>query len=89
VVQNPPQPQCTDKPYQTLVTVYRASDPSHAFAQTQSTEVGEFEVSLPPGDYLVGAGESNVTLPRCATQPFSVSSYGFEGVTVTCDTGIR
>lgn len=89
VVQNPPQPGCEDRPYATAVVISRASNPARAFAQTKSTETGEFEVALPPGDYLVSAGPSNVSLPHCTTQPVAVPAQGYVGVIINCDSGIR
>ncbi|MBI2004982.1 hypothetical protein HYS79_02365 [Patescibacteria group bacterium] len=89
VAQNPPQPGCDDRPYATAVKISRAGDPAHAFAQTESTETGEFEVALPPGDYLVIAGPGTVSLPRCTTQPVTVPAYGYVGVAINCDSGIR
>ena len=89
VMQNPPQPGCDDRPYATTVAIYRASDQEHAFAQTESTETGEFEVALPPGDYLVAAGPGNTPLPRCTTQQVTVPAYGYVGIAISCDSGIR
>ena len=83
----PPDPQCADKPYQTLVAVFRASDAVHAVAFTRSGTDGTFEVSLPPGEYVVGAGES--MLPRCAQTPAIVGPEGYTQITVSCDSGIR
>lgn len=87
VEKNPPEPQCADKPYQTLVAIFRASDPVHAFALVKSSASGYFKVSLPPGDYTVGAGESN--LPRCAQVSVSVGPDSYASTTISCDTGIR
>lgn len=87
VMQNPPDPQCADKPLQTLVAVFRTVDAVHAIALLQSKADGTFEVSLPPGDYVVGAGESN--LPRCPQTPATVGPTGYTDISISCDTGIR
>ena len=87
VMRNPPDPACADKPYQTMVVIFRASDPVHAFTFTQSDTAGNFAVSLPPGEYRVGAGESS--LPRCAQVPATVEAAGYTEVRISCDTGIR
>ncbi|MDZ4226417.1 MAG: hypothetical protein U1C66_02920 [Patescibacteria group bacterium] len=87
VEQYPPQAECADRPYQTLVAVFRASDPTHAFVLTESDVQGMFEVSLPPGDYLVGAGES--ALPSCTAQEVTVEPDLYTSITVSCDSGIR
>jgi hypothetical protein len=87
VMSNPPDPQCADKGYQTLVAVFHASDPVHAYAFVKSAPDGTFKISLPPGDYVIGAGESN--LPRCAQTNVTVGPTGYTSVVVSCDTGIR
>jgi len=87
VMREPADPNCADKPYSTVVVAFRANDPVHPFAITQSDATGAFEFSLPPGDYVVGAGESN--LPRCAQTPAAVGPSGYTEVVVWCDTGIR
>jgi hypothetical protein len=83
----PPDPACADRPLQTLVTIFRASDPVHAIALTQSDSKGAFQVTLSPGDYVVGAGQSN--LPRCAQTPATVGAAGYTQIAISCDTGIR
>ena len=87
VEQFPPQEECADKPYSTLVAIYRASDPVHAVVIIQSDAQGTFEAALPPGEYTVGAGES--TFPSCAVQAVTVEPDVYTSVTVACDTGIR
>lgn len=83
----PPDPACADRPYQTLVAVFRANDPVHAFLFAKSDEEGAFSVTLPPGEYTLGAGESN--LPRCDHPRVTVEPIGFSTTTIFCDTGIR
>lgn len=87
VMRNPPDPSCADKPYSTMVAVFRASDPVHAFAIGKSDAAGRFQFSLPPGDYTLGAGESN--LPRCDHPEVTVGPSGYATTTISCDTGIR
>lgn len=84
----PPDPQCAEKPYQTTVTISRASSPSQIFASVHSAADGTFEASLPPGDYIVSAGGTTM-LPRCAQTPATVGASGYTQITVSCDTGIR
>lgn len=88
VMRDPPDPACADKPYATPVAIYRASDPVHALVLTRSDADGMFEAQLPPGQYTVGA-EGGATLPRCATQEFSVAADTYTSVEVSCDSGIR
>ncbi len=87
VMRDPPEPQCADKGYQTLVAVFRASDPVHAYALFKSDPQGRFKASLPPGEYVVGAGESN--LPRCGQATVTVVPNTYTSLTISCDTGIR
>jgi hypothetical protein len=83
----PPNPNCAPKPYQTLVAVFRAGDAVHAIAFGRSDASGIFSFSLPPGDYVLGAGESN--LPRCDHPSVTVLPGVYASVSVSCDTGIR
>ena len=83
----PPDPACADKPYQTPVADFRASDPVHAVALLQSDAQGAFKVSLPPGEYLVDAGQR--TLPRCPQTSATVAPGQYASVVISCDTGIR
>ncbi|MBX4192393.1 hypothetical protein KW798_02810 [Candidatus Parcubacteria bacterium] len=78
---------CADKPLATLVAIYRASDPVHAVVLMDTEKNGEFNASLPPGDYIVGAGESE--LPRCAAENVTVLPNVYAEVTIQCDTGLR
>lgn len=87
VEQNPPQPGCADKPYATMVVLFRATDPVHAYAISRSASDGTFSFSAPPGSYTLGAGESN--LPRCNHPNVTVPAAGYATTTISCDTGIR
>lgn len=88
VVQSPPDPACDDKPYETSISVFRAGDLANAFAVSQSDSNGNFEVSLPPGEYIVRAGNGDM-LPRCAQVSATVDSDAYTDITLSCDTGIR
>ena len=87
VMRDPPEAQCADKPYETLITIFRASDPVHAFVITKSDASGKFSASLPPGDYVIGAGEA--MLPRCNHEQVTVGPNNYATTTISCDTGIR
>jgi hypothetical protein len=88
VMRNPPDPACADKPLQITVTVYHKGDTTHAFATAQSDSKGAFEFSIPPGEYIVGAG-GKAMLPRCNQTPATVGAQGYTSIVVECDTGIR
>jgi hypothetical protein len=87
VEKDPPDPQCADRPLQTVVAIYRASDLMHTIVLTKSNKVGEFEASLPPGSYTVTAGES--MFPRCTPTDATVLSSIYTTIIISCDTGIR
>ncbi len=87
VEQNPPAPQCAERPYSTLVVVFRTSDPVHAIAFAQSNASGTWSVALPPGSYVLGAGES--ASPQCDHPNVTVTAGAYASATVRCDTGIR
>jgi hypothetical protein len=83
----PPDPKCADKPYQTMIAIFRPSDLVHAIAFTNSDTNGNFKLSLPPGDYTLGAGESS--FPRCDHPQVTVGPNSYTTTTISCDTGIR
>lgn len=83
----PPDLACADKPYKTPVTIFRASDMTRAFILTQSDVNGVFSATMPPGEYVLGAGQSN--LPRCNRTQVTVLPASFTSTTIFCDTGIR
>ncbi len=84
----PPDPRCADKPYATLVTIFRASDITHEVVSTQSNEKGEFAADLTPGDYTIRAAGGSM-LPRCAEVEVSVKQNSYATTTISCDSGIR
>ncbi|HEY4501530.1 MAG TPA: hypothetical protein VJJ20_00485 [Candidatus Paceibacterota bacterium] len=86
VERDPPDPQCADKPLATTVAVSRAGS-SQVFATTKSDAQGVFEFSLPPGSYVVSAGEG--TLPRCNLVSATIGPSSYTSVSIECDTGIR
>lgn len=88
VERNPPDPACADKPVHTAVAVYRDTKPTTFFAAVQSDASGAFQISLPPGKYVVTAG-SEAGLPRCTLVPATVAADSYTSVAVECDTGIR
>ncbi len=83
----PPDQNCADKPYQTIVSVFSANDPVHAIAFTDSNASGDFSFSLPQGEYVLGAGQSS--LPRCNHPQVTVKPHSFISAPISCDTGIR
>ena len=89
VERTPPDPACADKPVSTNVWISRKSSYPQVMATTNSDEKGMFQISLPPGDYIIQAGSSGTPYPRCPNSSATVSPTGYTAITVSCDTGIR
>lgn len=87
VMRDPPDPQCADKPYETTITVRRASS-GLTFAVKKSDVNGAFEFSLPPGQYTLSASGGKM-LPRCNDENVTVGASSYTTVNISCDTGIR
>lgn len=89
VMQNPPDPACADKPYQTTIQVIKVGSPSSApFTTATSNAQGYYEVSLPPGEYALQP-VGGAVLPRCETKEVTVVANGTLILNLACDTGIR
>ncbi|MES2135061.1 MAG: hypothetical protein V4449_02385 [Patescibacteria group bacterium] len=89
VERNPPDPNCADRPIETNVSVYKASDITRALVVTTGAQNGTFEMKLPAGEYVVMSGPYGVPLPRCSDVSVSVKENAYTNVQVSCDTGIR
>jgi hypothetical protein len=87
VIQNPPQSGCEDRPLSTLIAIFKKSDPVHAYVLTRSDKEGKFSAALSPGEYIIGAGESQ--MPTCPQTPIEVQTDKYISVTISCDSGIR
>jgi len=85
----PPDPACTDKPYQGNLEVTTA-DLSRSIEQFSSNVYGKFYIAIPPGQYAIRSAASANMLPRCSSNgTITVVANQFVEVTVNCDTGIR
>jgi hypothetical protein len=80
-----PEEPCPSIPFSTLVAIFRKSDPVHAIAILRSDIDGTFAASLPPGEYVVGAGESET--PLCPHTPVVVPPDEYAEITIECETG--
>lgn len=89
VERNPPDPECADRPYETEVVVYRAGDTTRVIASARSNAEGIYSFSLPPGQYVVGAGDGRSMLPRCTNESVTVPPAAYATANISCDTGIR
>jgi len=89
VMKDPPDPDCNDKPYSTIVQVIAIGSPkSSPFATAGSDKDGKYEVILPPGEYSVQAiGE--IPFPQCETKNIIIAPDTMYELDLLCDTGIR
>ena len=88
VERNPPDPACADKPIATNIWISRAVAPQQVIATTQSDKRGAFQLSLPPGDYVLQAGSSGVPYPRCNDTAATVGPSSYTAAAISCDTRI-
>ncbi|MDD5738967.1 MAG: hypothetical protein PHY72_03550 [Candidatus Pacebacteria bacterium] len=89
VMQNPPNPQCVDKPYATNIQVIAVGIPSSSpFATIESDQQGKYKITLPPGEYALQPVGGNV-MPRCETKQITIEPSKIIEVNLSCDTGIR
>lgn len=89
VERDPPDPNCADKPVATNISIFRTSDRTHGVAFATSDAGGNFQISLPPGDYIVMAGPNGVPFPSCTDTGATVGPSSYTEILVSCDTGIR
>ncbi|MDP3953768.1 MAG: hypothetical protein Q8P99_03035 [bacterium] len=86
----PPDPNCADKPYKTTIKIFHVNNLNSAFLSVDSDEDGVFFASLPPGEYILDAGEGNNSgPPTCGRSQVTVAPDSFTPITISCDTGIR
>ncbi len=89
VAHNLPSAGCADSPYQTVVTVSRASSPKTFATQAERTNAaGAFSFSLPPGTYTLTA-KGGTPFSRCSSVNVTVNPTSYATTTISCDTGIR
>jgi len=89
VMQNPPNPQCADRPYETTIQVIKVGAPQGApFTSVKTNSEGKYSIALPPSDYVLQPIGGN-TLPRCETKEVTVVASKMTEANLSCDTGIR
>ena len=89
VEQDPPDPECADRPYATRLAV-TTPDGAQVVREFDSAENGTFQVQLEPGEYAIRSAAAANTLPYCAsTEPFTARDGEYTHVDVSCDSGIR
>ncbi len=86
---NPPEPQCTPKPYATSIRI-REKGETEVIKTIQSNNSGTYSTELPVGQYeLETLTVNNTTLPRCSVELVQVSAGKNTVQDISCDTGIR
>jgi hypothetical protein len=89
VIENPPDPKCADKPYQTLLVVTTPDD-SRVIKKFRSNGNGMFRVNLAPGQYVIRSEAAAGSLPYCSTsETIQVAANRYTEVVIHCDSGIR
>lgn len=68
--------------YQTTVVVFRVSDLTHAYAISQTDENGIYHFPLPPGSYVLGAGESDA--PQCEHPQVTIGQNSLVTANIAC-----
>lgn len=86
VMRIPPDPGCSDKPYQGKLEL---TNTSGIFVSQFLTDAnGNFTLNALPGTYTINSPRETM-LPRCTSQAFQVISGEKVDISVSCDTGIR
>lgn len=89
VVRDPPDPDCSDKPYSTKL-VLTTADQSRVIAEFSSGADGKFEIKIQPGEYAIRSAVAANVLPYCSTNDtILVNANSYAETIVYCDTGIR
>jgi Immunoglobulin-like domain of bacterial spore germination len=90
VEQNPPNPNCADKPFAGAKVVIKSKANGSIVSQSTSDKSGNFRVTLATGTYSIDVSSaSGGPLPKCETKEATVASGKFTTVDVSCDSGIR
>jgi hypothetical protein len=68
--------------YPTTVVVFRVSDMTHAYAISQTDQNGIYHFPLPPGSYVLGAGESD--FPQCEHPQVTIGQNSLVTANIAC-----
>lgn len=86
---NPPDPDCTDRLYQTNLVVTTING-AEVIKEFQSDHNGRFRVEIPAGEYAIRSATIANSLPDCASAgTITVSANLATEAKIFCDTGIR
>jgi len=81
-------PTCDDRPYPTMVDVYRTQDLEKLISTVSTDNNARFLVRVEPGTYVLQP-KGGTPFPRCGEKTVVVGQDQFGTVTLLCDTGIR
>ncbi len=82
------QGQTCEKPYATVVGIFKTSNTTTPEQVISTDAQGTFLTEIQPGKYLLQA-HGGSPYPRCADQTITVSENSWTTVKIICDTGIR
>ena len=89
VMKTPPDPNCADKPFVTIVEVYAVGGPEGIpFATVNTDKEGKYKVILPPGEYSIQA-QGGKPFPTCSPKTITIGPNAMQKLNLSCDTGIR
>lgn len=83
----PPDPNCTDKPYQTSIDITETKNGSTYVVATDSG--GNFTTQLTPGTYTIKPRSGGIKFQSCQSQSVTVVAGETKNIALSCDTGIR
>lgn len=88
VQKDPPDPNCTDRPYQTTLVIASTIVGRNGGVLVQTDAQGRFEHSLPAGTYTIRS-TGNGAPPTLQPMTVTVKDGAWTTVTVQFDSGIR
>ena len=80
--------ECSDAPLQGTINVYRVTTQNVIFTYVQSDAAGMYEVTLPPGTYVLQAQANNAAM-SCDSVTIEVAPQTTSEQDLSCDSGIR
>jgi hypothetical protein len=81
-----PEPGCAPRPFAGTFAITGAG--GAAVASVESSAEGRFDITLPPGDYVI-ALKSKGMMPSMAPQDFTVPPSGETDLELQVDSGMR
>jgi hypothetical protein len=84
VQQEPPDPDCDDRPFEGRLRIVRDG---HEVKRFQPQADGSFRVAVAPGTYRIQ--DTADAYPYCDAGPVTVVARSYARLDVACDSGIR